>query len=231
MNKANNLYENNEMYSLDGKLMFFGKKKRVDWYLKRGLAKKIGHKKYQFLFETKGDGEPDKYLKKRRNLCVVSGETENLTKHHVVPYMYRKHFPLEYKDKNSYDLVLLTDEIHSNYEREADKLKKELEDRYITDEERQVNKDIDQYNKVSKVLKKHLERLPVNALESLSQEFKELRLKEAYKLERIDFNKLIVDRVGVENLIIMWKNHFVDTAKPKHLPKWWNPNDIKKIKR
>ena len=46
-----------------------------------------------------------------------------LTKHHIVPYMYSKWLPIEYKSHNSHDIVLLTRDEHYRYEIEATKLK------------------------------------------------------------------------------------------------------------
>ena len=228
---SNNLYENNEVYHPNGNLMFYCKMKRINWYLARGLARKIEDGKYILTFVPNGDGEPTEYLKKRRNICVVSGETENLTKHHIVPYMYRRLFPMEYKDKNSTDLVLLTDDVHNRYEMLADVLKKELFEKHITEEEVQINRDIEGYKKVHRILSNGFDKLPAHVLNDIVNRYKEYRMRDVHLLEPIDYVQLIVEREGVESLILMWKTHFIEYAKPEFMPKWWDPTDIKKINR
>jgi len=226
-----NLYENNEVYHPNGNLMFYCKMKRVDWYLNKGLAEKIGHKKYQLTFVPGGEGEPIKYLNQRRNMCVVSGSKDNLTKHHVVPYMYRKLFPIKYKDKNSTDLVLLTEGEHSIYERFADDLKKDLLDKHISSAEIENNRNIYSYEKNVRILRNHMDSIPAKNLYNISETIKKFRINGINDLEILNLTKLVVEREGVESLIRLWKSHFIEYAKPRFLPKWWNPNDIKKIIR
>jgi hypothetical protein len=60
------------------------------------------------------------------NICVVCGTDTNLTRHHVVPQEYRKHFALEYKASASHDIVLLCIQCHERYESEAFLLKTEI---------------------------------------------------------------------------------------------------------
>jgi hypothetical protein len=119
-------YDNIEFYAPTGELMFFSSQSRLDFYLSKDLVEKIGNKKYQLKFEPKGLGYSDEYsswnsfcLEPRANRCVVSGETDytKLTKHHIVPTYFRKHFPIEHKISFQM-VVLLEHEIHANYSKE-----------------------------------------------------------------------------------------------------------------
>ena len=47
----------------------------------------------------------------------------------------------------------------------------------------------------------------------------------------LDLEQLIIDRMGVENMITSWKKHFTDTMKPKYLPSWWDVDHIKVVER
>ena len=40
----------------------------------------------------------------------------------------------------------------------------------------------------------------------------------------------IIDAVGVEELILLWKDHFVNSIETPYLPEDWDKNYIKKIK-
>ncbi|MFW5847766.1 MAG: hypothetical protein ACOCVF_02490 [bacterium] len=121
--------ENWKVFHPNGKHMFTCGEKKAYWYLERELAKNIGKKKIQLTFEPKGDGfESDEEfgLAGRIVQCVVSGEKEELQRHHIVPYCYRSWFPEEYKSKNHHDVVLVTYKIHEQYEMHASRFKDQL---------------------------------------------------------------------------------------------------------
>ena len=129
MEYNNNPYENCMMLSIDGDFLAYTDLKRMNWYMDRDLADRVDDKTYQLNFVTQGDGNEnraDYYKVPLENKCVVCGTDEELTKHHVVPSQYRKHLPVEYKGRNSYDIVIMCDTHHNEYEREAEKLKDEL---------------------------------------------------------------------------------------------------------
>jgi hypothetical protein len=118
-----------------GKHMFTCGHHRAMWYLDRNLAKYIDKENriIQLTFKPNGRGFPltDKFgLASRKVKCVVSGKTKELQKHHIVPYCYRTHFPLEYKSKNHHDVVLIHYKEHEAYEIEANKFKDQLADEY-----------------------------------------------------------------------------------------------------
>ncbi|GKT34904.1 hypothetical protein ADUPG1_008169 [Aduncisulcus paluster] len=50
------------------------------------------------------------------NKCAVCGSNESLSRHHVVPYCYRKHFPNSLKEKTSRDVIILCCKHHTEIE-------------------------------------------------------------------------------------------------------------------
>lgn len=118
--------ENWFVYHPNGKHMFTCGGKKARWYLDRDLAKQISPFEIQFTFEPNGSGyddDEDFGRAVREPICVVTGREDNLQRHHIVPYCYRSHFPSQYKSKNHHDVVLLNADVHSEYEKEADKFK------------------------------------------------------------------------------------------------------------
>jgi hypothetical protein len=131
--------ENWKVYHPNGKHMFTCGERKATWYLEKldengvPLAKKVGEFEIQFNFEPKGDGykEGDVFgLAGREMRCVVNGEEDGLQRHHIVPYCYRSHFPVEYKSKNHHDVVLITYKYHEAYEVEATKFKNKVAEMY-----------------------------------------------------------------------------------------------------
>jgi len=227
-------YGNYKIYHPDGFLMFYCSVRRYNWYLKQSLSKPYLDGAI-LLFTPKGTGEDQNILNEQRgNLCVKSGVNYDLTVHHVVPYQYRKELPLIYKDKNSNDVVVLTESIHREYERIAFYLKGDLLKEYITPEEHDYNTRLIRVQKNIKTIAEHSDKIPADFLWSLEHSLVEfaydfdIELDEIPDLQRFNFSKLIVDRYGHEDFIVMWKNHFVDTVQPEYLPSWWNPNTVYK---
>lgn len=127
------IYGNCEVYAPDGHLMFRCQDDRINWYLKKNLAVKLSDSPLaiRLTFTPKGNGEPVEALRiKRENHCVVCGEKEisKLTRHHLVPYEYRKHFPIKYKKHSSLFVLPLCEECHRSYEQKfAEEFKKQIE--------------------------------------------------------------------------------------------------------
>jgi hypothetical protein len=137
-NSNKNRNRNCKVYHPDGKLMFVNSEKKAKWYIEKTgaiiLKEEDGRiKEIQLTFEPKGTGfeEDDSFgLSIQEFKCVVTGSSENLTRHHIIPYSYRKHMPIEYKSRNHHDVVLMTDFEHDKYERIVNKLKDDLHKRY-----------------------------------------------------------------------------------------------------
>lgn len=251
-------YDNCEMLSPAGEFMAFVSKKSMKWYVKRDLAIKIDEKTFQLTFEPKGNGnqgDVDYQRIPRKNKCVVCGEKENLTRHHVVPYCYRKFLPVEYKTRNSFDLIAICHECHDEYERKALLQKKLLGEKYLgkaccsTPVEA---KSLTRLRSNLGALIRHSSKMPEDRVQFLlracSAYFNEevtLENSESF-FERVD--KLLTElweqrqalseqvleaflKEGNEliDFIHFWREHFLKHAKPKHLSKLWL-EDYKKRK-
>lgn len=117
------LSDNWKVYHPTGKHMFTTSKRKADWYLSRNICKVLDEEKaIQFIEAPKGTGFADNEvfgLLPRVNKCVVCGAEDNLQRHHVVPYHYRKFMPLKYKSRNHHDVVLICRKHHEEYEQIA----------------------------------------------------------------------------------------------------------------
>jgi hypothetical protein len=122
--------ENWKVYHPSGRHMFTCGEKKAYWYLERNLAETVnGERGIKLTFEPKGNGfEDDEEFGRSSRIvqCVVTGFSEGLQRHHIVPYCYRTYFPEKYKSKNHHDVVLINFEIHSEYEQKANEFKDEI---------------------------------------------------------------------------------------------------------
>ncbi|KAJ1959992.1 RHO1 GDP-GTP exchange protein 2, partial [Dipsacomyces acuminosporus] len=123
------IYDNSRVLDCSGQLLFRAGKKRLKWYLDRGLAERVDDETIQLTFKNKGDGRRNEpfYLQDMENKCVVCGQLKELTMHHIVPYQYRRFMAESTKSHSSYDLLPLCMQCHDRYERHAVRFKKHLE--------------------------------------------------------------------------------------------------------
>ncbi|KAI9226253.1 MAG: hypothetical protein DHS80DRAFT_19010, partial [Piptocephalis tieghemiana] len=106
-------------------------RKRLDWYLARGLARSVDEKTIQLTFKAKGLARSSEawHIQDRVNQCVVCGigqEDRGLIRQHVVPSVYRKEMPEELKSRNDHDLLPICTLCHDAYERHAHAFKVHL---------------------------------------------------------------------------------------------------------
>ena len=106
------------MFSPDGILMFRCDYKKANWYLKRNLGEVISQYplKVKLKFKPRGLGNHNKSfgLTEMSNECVICGASEYLTRHHVVPYCYRRYFPTSIKSHNFHDVLSLCVKCHDS---------------------------------------------------------------------------------------------------------------------
>lgn len=121
--KGAKLYDNCKIYNMDGVLMFRCNKKRIQWYLSRGLAERVedseGIDAIKLNFKPKGQGSIEELaVNPALNKCVCCG-TEDLsvlTKHHIVPREFRTLFPTHMKNRFGFLIVPLCIKCHVEYE-------------------------------------------------------------------------------------------------------------------
>lgn len=241
------MYDNIRMLSEDGRLLSYIDKKRMSFYLRKDLATQIDESTIRLKFKHRAEGTISFFKDKLSNNCVVCGISENLTRHHVVPYRFRKHMSELYKNSNSYDVLRLCGDCHSTYEIEADKLDKMLIE-FISPE---VFLDLKNafFNKerVYRICKmivlygKDFLTLPqaTSKLKDLAESIDKCDLEKTLTIEEVSnirsgfFHKQYNDAISVEILkscgteesfIMLWRRHFLEYAKPKHLPKLWEEN-------
>ncbi len=130
LNKTDKKYTNIKVHHPDGTLMFRCSQRRLNFYLGKNLVDKIGENSYKLNFIPKGYGKHDTLyeVSEKTTHCVVCGAKENLSKHHVVPYCFKKFFPDEFKRHNSYDVLFTCIDCHHKYELAANKFKAKLFD-------------------------------------------------------------------------------------------------------
>ncbi|KAJ2023221.1 hypothetical protein IWW57_004202 [Coemansia sp. S610] len=123
------VYENCTVLDISGNLLFRTSRKRLDWYLSRDLATVVNDSTIQLKFANRGTGRSNEpfYLQDMRNACVVCGDTNGLTMHHVVPHQYRQYMSTDIKSRSSFDLLPVCLQCHDQYERHATLFKKHLE--------------------------------------------------------------------------------------------------------
>lgn len=169
----------------------------------------------------------------------------------MIPDEFRRNFPLNLKSHHSHDLVLLCAKCHEDYETIAMDFKKEISIKYnvpmgglgrVEDIElKKIQKD------AAAILKnKENPKFPKERREMMTKSIKEYLKKDILNDEDIQnlinsptvdnskyltFGECIVEKVAgkekdvekIEEFSIMWRQHFIDTMKPKHLNPYWNP--------
>lgn len=245
-------YGNNEVYYNDI-LLFYTSDRKINWYMKKGLMSKITDKKYIFLFEPKDFAKKDHVNCKPiliENKCVNCGSEKELTKHHIVPFSYRKYMPVEYKSHNSHDVLMLCFNCHAEYEKSATILKKELARQYDVPLEGiiagypQGYKNIVRISNILNVYGKESINLPIDKKERIKKEILEFfgYIPEGEELQNIVHNlspseiakrvishsEELINRIeNLDDFVVMWRKHFIENIEGKYLPKYWNINNKK----
>ncbi|KAG9481036.1 hypothetical protein GDO78_010341 [Eleutherodactylus coqui] len=115
------LYDNCFLHAPDGQPLCTCDRKKAQWYLDKGIGDLISSDPFVVRLRFEPSGRPessvDYYLTVKENLCVVCGKRESYIRKNIVPHEYRRHFPIQMKDHNSHDVLLLCTSCHavSNY--------------------------------------------------------------------------------------------------------------------
>lgn len=250
MKRKKLIYGNCKVLTPDGELMFRCLEKKAKWYLDRNLATVIDNDPLtvQLTFEPQGKGERSEYLKLiRENKCVVCGDDnlEILTKHHLIPYEYRRHFHDDLKSHNSRYVVPICIACHEEYEHDyAINRKRDLAKEYSVPENGKT-KERHKAEKIANALLKHRKNMPDIRVEELISELFEAMKETGIEVVReelyststltnyIEFfesndeivehkhGQMVVEKcTNIEKFSNDWVLHFVKSMKPKHMPEF-----------
>lgn len=256
--KSKNFYGNVSFLSPEGELMFRANSKKAFWYLQRNLVTIEDNNESSPVLKLKfipgGLGHDKKYYKAElKNHCVCCNETNFLTRHHVVPYAFRKFMPVEYKEHNAHDVLLLCTQCHNEYELKADIKLEEFFNQYKNNE--LYIKALNNNKKINYILKlqKIYERVKFdnnitaeNKNKMKEKLFSNIELINSYgynisennflnflenfneKEIKFSFYQLHMENIKTEEnlkeFIIDWRKHFIETMKPKFLNQNWSIN-------
>lgn len=238
--KDRKIYGNCQVFSPDDILMFRCDEKRINWYLNKGLADIICSNplSIKLKFTPRGLGNHNKSfgLTEMVNKCVNCGTSEYLTRHHVVPFCYRTHFPLEIKSHSFHDVLSLCVNCHENYERKADELKIELAKKYNAPVGGEIEKSKEiKYIKIAKTLISDISDIPITRLNLLKKEIKSyygIKRLTISRLNKISATKTLVRKThgeivyekinNIQDFVEMWRTHFIENNSCQFLPKNWS---------
>lgn len=178
------LNDNWKVLHPNGKHMFTTNQRKAQNYLNKDLAIVVEENTIQLTFMPNGMGFDESEifgLTPRINRCVVCAVTQNLQRHHVVPYHYRKFMPIDYKSRNHHDVVLICRQHHEEYEAIAKSYKTYIADKYNVKTIEELNNEyittvverLKRKFKISKLLRTLLTQfneLPIKNTESLARE-------------------------------------------------------------
>ncbi|CAH2059794.1 unnamed protein product [Thlaspi arvense] len=125
------VYHNCRIYANDGRLLCYCDRRKLEWYMNRGLAKLVEEDPpaIMLLFEPKGRPEDegnDFYIQTKKNICVGCGEGNHYLRYRIIPSCYRVHFPEHLKSHRSHDIVLLCVDCHEVAHAAAERYKKQI---------------------------------------------------------------------------------------------------------
>ncbi|KAM9294441.1 exonuclease 3'-5' domain-containing protein 2 [Gastrophryne carolinensis] len=246
------LYDNCFLHAPDGQPLCTCDRKKAQWYLDKGIGDLMSSEPFivRLRFEPSGRPESnvDYYLTVKENVCVVCGKKDSYIRKNIVPHEYRRHFPIQMKDHNSHDVLLLCTACHavSNYYDNSFKQQLAVEFfapigceegvRMLEDTTRR------QVRSAARALL-NAAKLPNGRREELLAEIKsfysietvtEDTIKEAANLETRIFNETYTPhglkvvqcfaKGGLKSLMELekrWRQHFLDNMQPKFLPQQW----------
>jgi hypothetical protein len=247
------MYDNVEMYSPGGVLLCTISTKKATWYINKKLGRWIEEAKaLQLLFEPKAEPkDPNTYnVTHKKNICVVSGESEDFMRHYIVPYCYRQLFPTKYKTHMPHDIVILCPDCHLQSEQYTQTRQQELDYKLRKDPctsfPRINDKVLHKVRSAALALHKRRDQLPPDKVEEYEKIIKKHFslddasclsnevLEDATKIETSIENQFFIPSPGlvvrslannpasIERFVVEWRDFFVETMQPRFLPVGWN---------
>ncbi|NWX06001.1 EXD2 protein, partial [Caloenas nicobarica] len=258
------LYDNCFLHAPDGQPLCTCDRKKAQWYVDKGIGELVSTDPFvvKLRFEPSGrpESQVDYYLTVKENLCVVCGKRESYIRKNIVPHEYRRHFPIQMKDHNSHDVLLLCTSCHAISNYYDNHLKQQLAEEFgapIGSEEgvRLLEDPLRRQVRSGARALLNADSLPDLRRAELLQSIKDFfnteavtpeMLQEAAGLETRICNESYMPhglkvvqcfaKGGLRSLMQLerrWRQHFLDSMQPKHLPEQWSVdhNHMKLIRK
>lgn len=251
------IYGNVVFYNPQMEFMFKNSIGKANFYLNKGLAEIISidehgdPKEIRLTFEPRGQAHKDKedvfYSSDKHDRCVVTGVQENLTHHHIVPNMFRKHLPLELKEHVYHDIVLLNAQVHAAYERESNELKDLIARELGIPTHYEYSKQYQAFCgtiKMAQIILKFTAQDNIYKVVAMMDKFETITNIKPYeenlrtyirdcrkliKKEDQEYGALLMSKIrDYQQFIVRWRQHFLDHTKPQFMPDGWDVNKIDK---
>ncbi|NWV98129.1 EXD2 protein, partial [Machaerirhynchus nigripectus] len=247
------LYDNCFLHAPDGQPLCTCDRKKAQWYLDKGIGELVSTDPFvvKLRFEPSGrpESQVDYYLTVKENLCVVCGKRESYIRKNVVPHEYRRHFPIQMKDHNSHDVLLLCTSCHAISNYYDNHLKQQLAEEFgapIGSEEgvRLLEDPLRRQVRSGARALLNADSLPDPRRAELLQSIKDFYNTETVTPEMLQAAAGLETRIcnesyvphglkvvqccakgGLRSLMQLerrWRQHFLDSMKPKHLPEQWS---------
>ncbi|XP_050567329.1 exonuclease 3'-5' domain-containing protein 2 isoform X2 [Cygnus atratus] len=247
------LYDNCFLHAPDGQPLCTCDRKKAQWYLDKGIGDLVSTDPFvvKLRFEPSGrpESQVDYYLTVKENLCVVCGKRESYIRKNIVPHEYRRHFPIQMKDHNSHDVLLLCTSCHAVSNYYDNHLKQQLAEEFgapIGSEEgvRMLEDPLRRQVRSGARALLNADSLPDPRRAELLQGIKDFfnteavtpeMLQEAAGLETRICNESYMPhglkvvqcfaKGGLRSLMQLerrWRQHFLDSMQPKYLPEQWS---------
>ncbi|XP_053925057.1 exonuclease 3'-5' domain-containing protein 2 isoform X2 [Cuculus canorus] len=208
------LYDNCFLHAPDGQPLCTCDRRKAQWYLDKGIGELVSTDPFvvKLRFEPSGrpESQVDYYLTVKENLCVVCGKRESYIRKNIVPHEYRRHFPIQMKDHNSHDVLLLCTSCHAISNYYDNHLKQQLAEEF---------------------------HAPIGSEEGVRLLEDPLRriCNESYMPHGLKVVQCFA-KGGLRSLMQLerrWRQHFLDSMQPKHLPEQWSVdhNHMKLIRK
>jgi hypothetical protein len=217
--------------------------KKMRWYVSRGLAEVVSHDPPVFKLKFMPSGQDHFndvfYMTPKQNMCVVCGCEDYLTRHHVVPLCFRRCFPVAKKKHKHHDIVALCVRCHERYEAVSLEMKQRLCDQYsvllnIPKDAGGWSMTMARAKSAARALKKYSKIIPPSRRFELEQQIEEHlgHAPSEADMQALcgvrttpkgwDFARQVMDKVDdLDAFARMWREHFMSTMKPKHMPEHW----------
>lgn len=195
------------------------------------------------------------YTQNKDNLCVVCSSTRSLVRKNVVPHEYRKYFPEIMKNHISHDILLLCLHCHQisnlrdaalrktlakecNAPIESGEVGKVRDDHHLR-KVRSAGRALliarktlpdDRAMVLEDVLKKHFNVDEVT--DDIIKTASEMDTK-IYNEEFVAHGMKVVEHFkstsGLVSFEMRWRQHFLDSMKPKHMPALWSVDHHREV--